>query len=84
LKNFINSLPADNISVVGEALSIYPQVMDLDTRLQRPKSPKDLPLAITLIHEAKTHQNSGWTKDWKDFHPLYIRASEAEENSRFI
>lgn len=84
LKNFVHALPGDRISLVGEALSIYPQIVGMDSRLQRPESPKDLPHAITLIQEAKTHQNNGWTKDWKDFHPLYIRASEAEEKSRVI
>lgn len=84
LKNFIHSLPAERISIVGEALSIYPQILGLDSRLQRPEFPKDLPHAFTLIQEAKALQNNTWTKDWKDFHPLYIRASEAEEKSRVI
>lgn len=84
LKNVLARIQAQRISVVGEALQIYPQILTLDNRLFRPDSPRDLPSALTLIQLSKSQMEKGWTKDWKDFHPLYIRASEAEEKSRVI
>lgn len=53
-------------------------------RFRRSTEIEDYPLASTLALHAETLANSGQTIEWKFAKPLYIRASEAEENLRVI
>lgn len=72
--------------VVGDGYEAYHKFFpeDLNSKLFRPREPKDYPSAITLglLAEKKIKLNK--TMDWKSFLPLYIRASEAEETKKGI
>ena len=75
--------------VVGDGWLSYVNFFPSEFRryLHRPTSPQDYPTAATLgiLAEKKyLHKNSNSTFEWKSFVPLYIRASEAEENKRGI
>lgn len=70
--------------VVGDGFEVYREFLptELLDQLQRPTHPSDFPLAGTLGRLAEQRLKQGLTLDWKSFVPLYIRASEAEENKQ--
>lgn len=78
-------IPTDSL-VVGDGWEAYHEYFpeDLKARLHRDESLPDEPLASTLGLMAEARALQGQTLDWKSFVPLYIRASEAEENKKGI
>lgn len=71
--------------VVGDGFDAYKDFFpeSLSKLLVRPQEKVDHPRADILAQIAPTLLRSQ-TLDWKSFVPLYIRASEAEENQRGI
>lgn len=71
-------------TLVGDACAAYPafgiQVQGLG--LKPPTFERFYPSVESLAGLALRQQPSAWTKDWKSLVPLYIRASEPEENAR--
>ena len=70
--------------VVGDGYNTYlpffePEIL---AKTVRPQNPLDFPTAETLGKLAFLKANTGQTIGWKFVSPLYIRASEAEENKR--
>lgn len=71
------------IYLAGDGLTSIPTLKDLakSRPFLRPSSPDgDFPSAQQLGLIASLIDESGWTKEWKSVFPLYLRASEAEEN----
>ncbi len=75
-----------DVLVVGDGFTDYQAYFpaDLKAKLQRDEGLADYPHARTLALKAEKMVRAGQTIDWKNFHPLYIRASEAEESQRGI
>lgn len=71
---------------VGDGYTTYEPYLapEVKSLLIRDNSVADQPMASTLGILATEHIHRGLTLDWKSFVPLYIRASEAEENKRGI
>lgn len=69
---------------VGEGFYAYEKIFSNQLRAQIVRDPNisDYPLASTLALVAAEKYKNGQTIEWKSFQPLYIRASEAEENQR--
>jgi N6-L-threonylcarbamoyladenine synthase/tRNA threonylcarbamoyladenosine biosynthesis protein TsaB len=75
-----------DVLVVGDGFETYQEYLPaaLKKYLHRDNQFSDYPQAETLglIAEHRAQQNK--TIEWNAFIPLYIRASEAEENKRGI
>lgn len=67
---------------VGEGYAAYEKVLSDRFRSQIVRSPQvaDHPSASTLAFVAGEKYKNAQTIEWNSFQPLYIRASEAEEN----
>lgn len=76
----------ENFLTVGDGYSTYGKYFSqsFTAKMLRPTSPSDYPLASTLGQLAETLSKNHPTLDWKSFLPLYLRASEAEENLKGI
>ena len=72
--------------VVGDGFTTYQAFFpeSLSQFMIRDSEVSDEPMASTLGVLATTQVQKGLTLDWNSFVPLYIRASEAEENKRGI
>jgi N6-L-threonylcarbamoyladenine synthase/tRNA threonylcarbamoyladenosine biosynthesis protein TsaB len=72
------------IYCVGDGYIAYENFFSpkLKQLLKRNQSLDDFPRALTLAKMAETNHENGKFLDWKSIIPLYIRASEAEENFR--
>lgn len=68
------------ILFIGDGYSFYEKTLQnkVGKLILRDPNLSDFPKAENLAQIA--FQNSIWTNDWKSIIPLYIRASEAEEN----
>lgn len=67
---------------LGQGFTDYQKAFNSEflAKVFRSSEIADLPKAEVLAKNSETLAISGSTKDWKSFSPLYIRASEAEEN----
>ncbi len=74
------------VLVVGDGWDAFNQYFpsELKNKMHRDSHLSDQPLASTLGIMAEKRALKGQTLDWKSFVPLYIRASEAEENKKGI
>lgn len=74
------------VLVVGDGFETYQEYLpeDLKKGLHRSSEFSDYPLAETLGLFAEKRAQQSKTIGWNSFVPLYIRASEAEENKRGI
>lgn len=72
--------------IVGDGWDVYKNYFpdEFAKYAQRPERVLDYPCAGTLGLLAEKKAMLGQTMDWNSFVPLYIRASEAEENQRGI
>lgn len=72
--------------VVGDGPSAIPPLSEMlkDLGLKLPDESNYYPEATTLAFFSQENLNNSqrWTKDWKSILPLYLRASEAEENAK--
>lgn len=82
----LSALVHQPVLVVGDGYADYQEYFpaELKSHLHRNGSLPDFPHAGTLGNLAERLAKKGLTLDWKSFRPLYIRASEAEENKRGI
>lgn len=84
LVEWLNQIPnPEQITLIGDALTSVPSIRDLAKArpfLLRSSPELDYPCGKRLGVVATLIDESGWTKDWKSIIPLYLRASEAEEN----
>jgi N6-L-threonylcarbamoyladenine synthase/tRNA threonylcarbamoyladenosine biosynthesis protein TsaB len=82
----LGNLITQDVLVVGDGFETYQEYLpkDLLKYLHRDSQFSDFPQAETLglLAEKRAQQNK--TIEWNSFVPLYIRASEAEENKRGI
>jgi N6-L-threonylcarbamoyladenine synthase/tRNA threonylcarbamoyladenosine biosynthesis protein TsaB len=70
---------------VGEGYRAYEKLLSDSFKAQiiRREDHSDFPLATTLGLSTEERLKNSQTIEWNLFEPLYIRASEAEENQRF-
>ncbi|MGZ3743955.1 MAG: tRNA (adenosine(37)-N6)-threonylcarbamoyltransferase complex dimerization subunit type 1 TsaB [Pseudobdellovibrionaceae bacterium] len=82
----LESLITQDVLVVGDGFETYQEYLpeNLKRQLHRNDQLSDFPLAETLGLLAEKRAQQGQTIEWNSFVPLYIRASEAEENKRGI
>ena len=75
---------SEPVLCVGEGFSAYERFLSsgFKDQLKRDRVHTDFPLATTLGLAAENLLETGQTIEWNFFEPLYIRASEAEENLR--
>jgi N6-L-threonylcarbamoyladenine synthase/tRNA threonylcarbamoyladenosine biosynthesis protein TsaB len=80
------SLITHDVLTVGDGFETYQEYLpeDLKKRLRRDNQFSNYPLAETLGLLAEKRLQRHQTIEWNSFVPLYIRASEAEENKRGI
>lgn len=80
----LEQLIDEPMTVVGEGWTVYADFFSESVRasLVRETSPEDDPSPATLGLLAHKEAEQGRVLQWKDFTPLYLRASEAEENKR--
>lgn len=73
-------------TVIGDGFIAYQEFFpnSIQKLFERNSNLSDEPRAAQLAVMAEQKIQSGQTLDWKSFIPLYIRASEAEENKRGI
>ncbi len=71
-------------NLVGDAFAAYPAfgIQAQGLGLKPPTFERFYPSVENLAGLALKQQASAWTKDWKSIIPLYIRASEPEENAK--
>lgn len=83
LKDLASKIDLD-YTVVGDGWELLPGWLDEKTRARLHREPEvpDEPRPATLARLAARRLERGLTLDWKSFSPLYLRASEAEENQR--
>lgn len=83
---YLNSVIHQTCNVVGDGYETYSKYFsdELNSRLIRPIKPIDYPSAETLALLAKNKSHQGPDLQWNSFLPLYLRASEAEENKKGI
>jgi N6-L-threonylcarbamoyladenine synthase/tRNA threonylcarbamoyladenosine biosynthesis protein TsaB len=69
---------------VGEGFLAYEKAFSVSflDQIVRFAEYSDYPLATTLALLAEEKVTTNQTIEWNSFEPLYIRASEAEENQR--
>lgn len=77
-------LPPGPVTVVGDGWALCQKSLrsEVLSRMHRGRSPVDEPSPATLGVLAHERLRKGLSLDWKSFTPLYLRASEAEENER--
>lgn len=82
LETKLDSLKLSQVLCVGDGYNVYlPHMSEsLKTRLIRNSSYSDFPKSSFLFEISKHSKKSDWTLEWNLYSPLYIRASEAEEN----
>lgn len=82
LKNYVK----ENVLVVGDGFTTYHEYFadEVKPLLHRDAQYEDHPQVETLGLMAEKRARNGQTIEWNSFIPLYIRASEAEENKRGI
>lgn len=82
----ISTLIHQDVLVVGDGYDTYQEYLpeELKRYLHRDANYSDYPTAETLGLLAEKRVLQGQTMEWNSFTPLYIRASEAEENKRGI
>lgn len=80
----LDGLIDEPMTVVGEGWTVYSDFFTTSAknRLHRELTPEDDPTPGTLGLLAHAEAEQGRVLHWKDFAPLYLRASEAEENQR--
>lgn len=81
LKDLQSKVTSD-MTVVGDGFQLLGPWLSPEAlaRLHRLDGIPDHPLPSTLARVAAHRLRQGRTLDWKSFSPLYLRASEAEEN----
>lgn len=92
VKNLDQVLPLDEeFWIVGDGFRVYEKYLPNSVKVlgQRPEGDQnsinfDYPLVSSMGELAHLKCLLGQTKDWTSILPLYIRASEAEENKRGI
>lgn len=74
----------EEVTVVGDGWTLLPGWLGPEklALLHREDGVPDDPRPATLARVAARRLAEGRTLDWKSFSPLYLRASEAEENQR--
>ena len=79
-------IQAEKFIVVGDGYENYRAYFSdsFEKKIHREQKPQDYPLASTLGLLSETLSKTHPTLDWKSFLPLYLRASEAEENLKGI
>jgi tRNA threonylcarbamoyladenosine biosynthesis protein TsaB len=82
----LSGLITQDVMVVGDGYETYQEYLpeELKKRLHRDLANSDFPLSETLGLLAEKRAKNGQTIEWKSFLPLYIRASEAEEQKKGI
>lgn len=77
-------LPPDPVTVAGDGWALCQNALSPEVlkRMVRESVPIDEPSPGTLGVLAHNRLRKGLVLDWKSFAPLYLRASEAEENER--
>ncbi len=84
LVDWLGLIPSPETTfLVGDGFTTIPSLKQLVSSrpFLRPSSPdQDFPSAKQLGILASMMDEAAWTKDWKSVLPLYLRASEAEEN----
>lgn len=82
----LGELIHQDVVVVGDGYETYQEYLpqDLKRHLHRDPRLSDFPLSETLGLLAENRAKNHQTIDWKSFRPLYIRASEAEEQKKGI
>lgn len=82
----LGDLITRDVLVVGDGYDTYQEYLpaNLKKHLLRDSAFADQPHAETLGLLAEKRAENGKTIEWNSFVPLYIRASEAEENKRGI
>lgn len=80
----VENLLSDDMVILGDGFEAYKSVWS--DRFIRPENRipnvSDFPSATTLALESEDLFKSGQTIEWNSYLPLYLRASEAEENLR--
>ncbi len=86
VRNLEQVITQEKFLVVGDGFQTYSKYFPsgFTQKIRRPNHPQDYPLASTLGQLAETLSKKHPTLDWKSFLPLYLRASEAEENLKGI
>ncbi len=76
----------NDVLVVGDGFETYCEFFpeNLKKKLHRDAQYSDYPKPETLGLAAELRAHKGQTIEWNSFVPLYIRASEAEENKRGV
>lgn len=76
----------DDVLVVGDGFETYSGFFpeSLINKMHRESQYSDYPRPETLAIAAGLRAQNGQTIEWNSFVPLYIRASEAEENKRGV
>lgn len=84
LEALLDQQGVDRMEYLGDGYDSYKKVHSpsLEARIYRSTPSLDHPMARTLVEHAKTLAKFGQTLEWNLWTPLYIRASEAEENLR--
>jgi len=85
VRDLIHHIP-DDVTVVGDGWEDFHEYFpeELRKKMHRDSAFPDFPQAKTLALMSEKRVLRGQTLDWKSFLPLYIRASEAEENKKGI
>lgn len=82
----LDSIIVQNTTAAGDGFNVYREFFSssLKSKLVREAEPQDFPTPGTLGLRAEILTKQGRVFDWKAFVPLYLRASEAEENRRGV
>lgn len=83
-----NSLNKESL-ILGDGYLAYEDYLKthVSSNLKRPEKPNDFPIATTLCHlftHKKTQDFADSKFHWSNLIPIYLRASEAEENLKGI
>jgi N6-L-threonylcarbamoyladenine synthase/tRNA threonylcarbamoyladenosine biosynthesis protein TsaB len=80
----LEKIITEQVECVGDAFEYYKDEFSLTLveRLNRSKSSDDYPLPQGIVNLAIDKLNTNQTIVWNQFTPLYLKASEAEENLR--
>ncbi|MEK6774223.1 MAG: tRNA (adenosine(37)-N6)-threonylcarbamoyltransferase complex dimerization subunit type 1 TsaB [Bdellovibrionota bacterium] len=86
VRDLDQTIKQDQFLVVGDGYQTYKNFFSelFLKKLRRNENAQDYPLASTLGLLSEMLSQTQPTLDWKSFLPLYIRASEAEENRKGI
>lgn len=80
----LDLLIAEQVECIGDAFDYYKEELSLTLveHLKRTSESKDYPLPKSILDIALIKLKSNQTIVWNHFTPLYLKASEAEENLR--